>query len=290
LKNLVPNPVRDTATNIHPTALVAPGAQLGVGVRIGPWCSVGEHARLGDGVELQSHVVVDGHTTLGAGVRAFPFATIGMPPQDLKYRGEPTRVEVGARTLIREHVTIHRGTPGGGGLTSIGADCMLMCVVHIAHDCHLGDRNIVANNTMFGGHITTGEQVFIGGGTAIHQFVRIGRHAAVGGMSGVEGDVIPYGLVMGNRARLAGLNLVGLKRRGFTRPQIHALRGAFRLLFRAEGTLGDRIDETELRFAAEPVVGEVLDFMRGPAKRPLCRASTLRDGDIPDDLDDAEAE
>lgn len=276
-------------TTIHPTAVVARGASLGQGVRIGPWCSVGEHATLGDGVELLSHVVIDGHATLGAGVRAFPFATIGLPPQDLKYRNEPTRVEIGPRSIVREHVTIHRGTPGGGGLTSIGADCMLMCVAHIAHDCHLGDRNIIANNVMFGGHITTGEQVFIGGGSAIHQFVRIGRHAAVGGMSGVEGDVIPYGLVMGNRARLAGLNLVGLKRRGFSRAQIHALRGAFRLLFRAEGTLGDRIDETELRFAAEPVVGEVLDFMRADAKRPLCRAADLRDADIPDDLDDADA-
>jgi UDP-N-acetylglucosamine acyltransferase len=278
-----------TPTTIHPNAVVAQGAQLGVGVSIGPWCSVGPDCIIEDGVELLSHVVVDGHTRLGPGVRAFPFATIGLPPQDLKYRGEPTRVEIGARSLIREHVTIHRGTPGGGGVTHIGADCMLMCVVHIAHDCHLADRCIVANNVMFGGHIHVGEQVFIGGGSAIHQFVRIGRHAAIGGMSGVEGDVIPYGLVMGNRARLSGLNLVGLKRRGFSRGQIHALRGAFRLLFRAEGTLDDRMDEAAVRFAAEPLVAEILSFMRGPAKRPLCRASDLRDADIADDLDDSEA-
>lgn len=276
------------ATAIHPNAVIAPGAQLGTGVRIGPWCTVGPDAEIGDGVELVSHVVVDGHVRLGANTRVFPFATIGMPPQDLKYRNEPTRVEIGRDCLIREHVTIHRGTPSGGGLTSIGDGSMLMCVVHIAHDCHLGPRNIVANNVMFGGHIHTGEQVFIGGGSAIHQFVRIGRHAAIGGMSGVEGDVIPYGLVMGNRARLSGLNLVGLKRRGFTRPQIHALRGAFRLLFRAEGTLDDRMDEAAVRFAAEPVVSEVLAFMRADAKRPLCRAANLRDADSEfDDTDTA---
>jgi len=274
---------------IHPGASVAPGARIGAGVRIGPWCSVGPDVVLEDGVELISHVVVDGHTTIGAGAKLFPFATVGLPPQDLKYKGEPTRVEIGPRSIIREHVTIHRGTPGGGALTRIGADCLLMCVVHIAHDCTLGDRCIIANNVMFGGHITLGEQVFIGGGSAIHQFVRIGRHAAVGGMSGVEGDVIPYGLVMGNRARLAGLNLVGLKRRGFSRAQIHALRAAFRLLFRAEGTLDDRIDEASVRFAAGPLVAEVLDFMRADAKRPLCRAADLRDADIADDLDGPDA-
>ncbi|MCC7281956.1 MAG: acyl-ACP--UDP-N-acetylglucosamine O-acyltransferase [Acetobacteraceae bacterium] len=277
------------ATEIHPGAAVAPGAVIGAGVRIGPWCQVGPDVVLEDGVELVSHVVVDGITRIGAGARLFPFATVGLPPQDLKYRGEPTRVEIGPRSVIREHVTIHRGTPGGGGLTRIGADCLLMCVVHIAHDCTLGDRCIIANNVMFGGHITLGEQVFIGGGSAIHQFVRIGRHAAVGGMSGVEGDVIPYGLVMGNRARLAGLNLVGLKRRGFARAQIHALRGAFRLLFRAEGTLEDRMDEASVRFAAEPLVAEVLGFMRDDAKRPLCRAADLRDADISDDLDEPDA-
>jgi UDP-N-acetylglucosamine acyltransferase len=275
-----------TVADIHQGASIASGARIGAGVRIGPWCRVGPDVVLEDGVELMSHVVVDGLTTIGAGTKVFPFATIGLPPQDLKYRGEPTRVEIGPRCQIREHVTIHRGTPGGGGLTRIGAEVMLMCVVHIAHDCVVGDRSIIANNVMFGGHITVGEQVFIGGGSAIHQFVRIGRHAAVGGMSGVEGDVIPYGLVMGNRARLAGLNLVGLKRRGFSRAQIHALRGAFRLLFRAEGTLDDRMDEAAVRFATEPLVSEVLAFMRADAKRPLCRAADLRDADIADDSDD----
>lgn len=279
---------RVRAVDIHPGAAVAPGAELGVGVRIGPWCSVGPGAVLGDGVELMSHVVIDGNVRIGAGTRVFPFATIGLPPQDLKYKGEPTAVEIGPNCQVREHVTIHRGTPGGGGLTRIGAGCLLMCVVHIAHDCTLGEHCIVANNVMFGGHIRVGEQVFIGGGSAIHQFVRIGRHAAVGGMSGVEGDVIPYGLVMGNRARLAGLNLVGLKRRGFSRGQIHALRGAFRLLFRAEGTLEDRMDEASVRFATEPLVGEILGFMQADAKRPLCRAADLRDADIAEDLDESD--
>jgi UDP-N-acetylglucosamine acyltransferase len=268
---------------IHPTAAVAPSAVIGEGCRIGPACVVGPHVELGAGVELISHVVVDGHTRLGDGVRVFPFATIGMAPQDLKYKGEPTRCEIGARTLIREHATIHRGSVGGAGVTRVGADCMIMAVAHVAHDCTLADRVIIANNVMLGGHVEIGDTVFVGGGTAIHQFVRIGRQAVIGGMSGVEADVIPYGSAMGNRARMIGLNLIGLKRRGFSRPQIHALRGAFRLLFKEPGVFSERLEEAERRWADDAQVGEILAFIKAPSKRGLCKAGRDLDADDADD-------
>lgn len=259
--------------HVHSTAQVAPGARLAAGVRVGPYAVIGADAVIGEDVEIASHVVIDGHTTLAPGVRVMPFATIGLPPQDVKYRGEPTRVEIGPRTLVREHATIHRGSVGGG-LTRIGADCMIMCVAHVAHDCDLGDGVIVANNVMFGGHAKVGDNAYIGGGAAIHQFVRIGRNAAVGGMTGVEGDVIPFGLVMGNRARLTGLNLVGLKRRGFPRADINALRAAFRLLFRDEnGTFALRVAEAARRYPTDVLVQEVIGFMRAGGRRPLCRAA-----------------
>lgn len=268
---------------IHPTAAVAPGAVIGEGCRIGPACVVGPEAVLEDGVELMSHVVVDGRTRLGAGVKVYPFATIGMAPQDLKYKGEPTTCEIGPRTLVREHATIHRGSVGGAGVTRVGADCMIMAVAHVAHDCVLGDRVIVANNVMLGGHVEIGDTVFVGGGTAIHQFVRIGRQAVIGGMSGVEADVIPYGSAMGNRARMIGLNLIGLKRRGFTRPQIHALRGAFRLLFKETGVFSERLAQAESRWPDDAQVAEILAFIKGSSKRGLCRAGR----DIGDEDEDA---
>lgn len=270
---------------IHATAQVAPGARLADSVRVGAFSVIGPDVALGEGVEIGAHVVIEGHSTLGAGVRVMPFATIGLPPQDLKYRGEPTRVEIGPRTLVREHATIHRGSVGGG-VTRIGADCMIMCVAHVAHDCELGDGVIVANNVMFGGHAKVGDNAYIGGGAAIHQFVRIGRNAAVGGMSGVEGDVIPFGLVMGNRARLTGLNLVGLKRRGFARSEINALRAAFRLLFRDEnGTFARRVTEAARRHAGDALVQEVIGFVRAGGRRPLCRAAGPAELDLGDETE-----
>lgn len=257
---------------IHPTAVVAPSAIIGEGCRIGPACVVGPHVVLDRDVELISHVVVDGHTRLGTGVKVYPFATIGMAPQDLKYKGEPTRCEIGARTLIREHATIHRGSVGGAGVTRVGADCMIMAVAHVAHDCTLHDRVIIANNVMLGGHVEIGDTVFVGGGTAVHQFVRIGRQAVIGGMSGVEADVIPYGSAMGNRARMIGLNLIGLKRRGFSRAQIHALRGAFRLLFREAGVFSERLEQAAARWPDDAQVAEILAFIRAPSRRGLCKA------------------
>jgi UDP-N-acetylglucosamine acyltransferase len=259
---------------IHPTAVVAPGAQIGSGVRIGPWCSVGPDVIIEDEAELVSHVTVDGWTRIGAGTRLFPFCSVGLAPQDLKYKGELTRCEVGPRTQVREHVTIHRGTVTGTGLTRVGGDCLLMAVAHVAHDCDIGHGVIVANNVVMGGHVSIGDNAVIGGAAALHQFVRIGRGAMVGGVSGVEADVVPFGIVIGNRARLAGLNVVGLKRRGVDRGQLHTLRAAFRLLFRGEGEFADRVERAGAEFGAEPLVAEMLAFIATPSKRGLIRTAT----------------
>ena len=228
--------LRPAPSEIHPTAIVADTAEIGVGVRIGPYC------------------------------------TVGLPPQDLKYRGEPTRCEIGARTQSREHCTIHRGTVTGKGITRIGSDCMLMAVTHVAHDCTLGNHVLVANNAVMGGHVSIADHAVIGGAAAIHQFVRIGRAAMIGGVSGVEADVIPFGSVIGNRARLAGLNVIGLKRRGFGKPEIQRLHEAFRSLFRHEGVFAQRLAETRQRYPDDPLVGEVLAFIDAPSHRGLIRA------------------
>lgn len=271
---------------IHPTAVVAAGAAIGEGVRVGPWCSIGPNVTIESGAELVSHVVVDGRTRIGAGARLFPFCTVGLAPQDLKYKGEDTLCEVGARTQVREHVTIHRGTVTGSGATRVGADCLLMAVVHVAHDCGLGDGVIVANNVVMGGHVTIGDGAVIGGAAALHQFVRIGRGAMIGGVSGVEADVIPFGSVIGNRARLAGLNLVRLKRLGIERRRIHRLRAAFRLLFRAEGVFAARVEAARAEFGEDPLVAELLAFIDAPSRRGLIRAALE---EAPGDDDDAPA-
>ncbi len=268
---------------IHPTAMVAPGARIADDVVIGPFCSVGPDVELAAGVRLISHVVVDGHTSIGAGTLLYPFCTVGLAPQDLKYKGEPTETVIGARTQIREHCTIHRGTVTGTGVTRVGDDCLLMAVVHVAHDCALGNGVIVANNVVMGGHVTIGDHAVIGGASALHQFVRIGRGAMVGGVSGVEADVVPFATVMGNRAYLTGLNLVGLKRRGVDRAGLHRLRAAFRALFACDGSevFADRL--ARVRAAAEdPYVLEMLAFVDAPSRRGLIRhvARRLADEDV----------
>ncbi len=270
----LPRPVGVTmaGVTIHPSALVDPAAFLGHDVRIGPFCVVGPDVVIEDGVELISHVVVDGHTRIGAEATLFPFCTVGLAPQDMKYNGETTRCEIGARTRIREHCTIHRGTATGRGVTSVGADCMLMAVAHVAHDCSVGDHVIIANNVVMGGHVSIGDHAVIGGSAAIHQFVRIGRAAMIGGVSGVEGDVIPFGSVIGNRARLAGLNVVGLKRRGFEKAAITSLRSAFRSLFKSEGVFAHRLEETRAAFGQDRLVAEVLAFIDAESHRGLIRA------------------
>lgn len=264
------------SAEIHALAVVAPGAAIGPGVRVGPFCTVGPEAVLEAGVELVSHVAVEGRTLLREGARLFPFSSVGLPPQDLKYRGEPTGCEIGPRTQLREHVTVHRGSVGGDGVTRVGADCLLMACAHVGHDCRLGDRVILANNVMLGGHVQVGEQCFLGGGAAIHQFVRVGRQAMVGGLAGVTNDIPPFGNVFGLPARLVGLNAVGLRRRGFSRDNLHRLRAAFRLLFRDPGTFDERLRAAETRFQGDALVAEVLEFLRaGDRRRELIRPGRM---------------
>lgn len=263
----------EQGVSIHPSAIVAPGATLGTGVIIGPWCTVGPEVVLGEHVHLISHAVIDGRTSIGEAATIYPFATVGLPPQDLKYQGEPTETVIGPRTVIREHVTIHRGTATGSGITRVGAGCLLMAVVHVAHDCALGDGIVVANNVVMGGHVEIGDGAVIGGAAALHQFVRIGRGAMIGGVSGVEADVIPFGMVIGNRARLAGLNVVGLRRRGQKRESIAALRRAFRDLFAGAGAFADRLAILQSVPEPDPLVAEMLAFVTAPSHRGLIRAA-----------------
>ncbi|MBP2312377.1 acyl-ACP--UDP-N-acetylglucosamine O-acyltransferase [Azospirillum soli] len=259
------------SVSIHPSAVVDPAAKLGEGVFVGPFCAVGPNVELGDNVRLVSHVSIDGRTKVGEGTVIYPFASIGHPPQDLKYRGEPSELIIGRRNQIREHVTMSPGTEGGGMVTRVGDNGLFMVGVHVAHDCVVGDNAVLANNATLAGHVELGDFVTIGGLSAVHQFVRIGSHAMIGGMSGVEKDVIPYGLVMGERARLAGLNLIGLERRGFQKDDIHALRAAYRMLFGPEGTFAERVDEVVRDFGEKTLVTDVLEFIRAKASRSLCQ-------------------
>ena len=255
------------APEIHPSAAVAPGARVGAGCRVGPFCTIGPEAVLEEGVELVSHVVVEGATTLGPGVRVLPFAAIGTAPQDVKYRGEPTRCEIGARTLVREGVTVHRASVGGAGVTRVGSGCMLMAMSHVGHDCLLGESVILANNAMLGGHVHVGVGAFIGGGAAVHQTVRIGRLAMVSGLSGVTNDIPPFGYVFGLPARLVGFNKIGLLRRGASRDQLRTLRVAFALLFKDPGEFAAKVEQAAERFAGEPLVEELIAFIRDPERR-----------------------
>jgi len=258
-------------TDIHPTAIVSPKAEVGDGVKIGPYCVIGDGVILDEGVELLSHVVVDGLTRIGANSHVFPFSSIGHRPQDLKYHGEPSRLEIGCNNVIREHVTMNPGTEGGGMLTKIGNNCLFMVGAHVAHDCVIDDHVILVNNATLGGHVQVGEWAIVGGLSAIHQFVRVGKHAMIGGMSGVEQDVIPYGSVTGNRARLQGLNIVGLRRRNFSRDDIHEMRKAYRLIFAAEGTLAERLDDVAEDFGENEAVSEILQFIRADSSRAICQ-------------------
>jgi UDP-N-acetylglucosamine acyltransferase len=227
---------------------------------------------LDDGVGLRSHVVVEGRVHLGARVQVYPFAVLGTPPQDLKYKGEASRLEVGAGTVIREHCTLNPGTEGGHMLTAVGADCLLMIGAHVAHDCQVGDNVIMANHATLAGHVDVGARAFLGGLSAVHQFSRIGTGAMIGGMSGVENDVIPYGLVTGNRARLQGLNLVGLKRRGVAKSEVQKLRAAYQDLFHGrEGTFRERLDRLSQSYGDVQVVADLVAFIRADSSRSLCQ-------------------
>ena len=258
-------------TEIHPTAIVDPAAELGEGVSVGPYSIANREVVLGDGCQILSHVVVDGRTEIGPNCRIYPFASIGSRPQDMKYQGEPSKLVIGANNIFREHVTVNPGTEGGGMVTSIGNNCLFMMSSHVAHDCLVGNHVIMANNATLAGHVTVEDFAIIGGLSAVHQFCRIGRHAMVGGMSGVEQDVIPYGSVLGNRARLAGLNIVGLKRRGFSRTEIAILRKAYRLLFAEEGTISERLEDVTEMYTESQAVMDIVSFIREDSNRAICQ-------------------
>lgn len=253
-------------SNIHPSAVVEAGAEIDPTARVGPFSVVGSGVRLGAGVELRSHVVVTGDTEIGEETVVFPFSVIGEVPQDKKYKGEASRLVIGARNRIREHVTMNGGTDGGGGVTKIGDDGLFMAGCHIAHDAHVGDRVIIVNSAAIAGHCVLEDDVIVGGLSGIHQFVRIGRGAIIGAVTMVTNDVIPYGLVQAPRGELDGLNLVGLKRRGVARSDITALRAAFQMLAQGEGTFHDRAErlgaETESDY-----VREIVNFVMGDSDR-----------------------
>ena len=254
----------------HPTAIVEDGARVASDVRIGPFCTIGPQVEVAEGCELISHVVLAGRTRIGPRTRLFPFASIGHQPQDLKYKGEPSTLVVGADCIIREGVTMNPGTQGGGMETVVGDRCAFLANSHVGHDCRVGSNVIFSNNVMLAGHCTVGDHAILGGGAAIIQFARIGNHAFLGGMSALEQDLIPYGMALGNRAYLSGLNIVGLQRRGFSREQIHNLRRAYRLLFAAEGTLAERVEDVADEFTDNPIVQEIVAFIRLGGKRSLC--------------------
>lgn len=256
---------------VHATAIVEDGARLADDVTVGPYCTVGAEVTLEAGVELVSHVVVAGETRIGAGTRVWPFASLGHRPQDLKYRGEATRLEIGPRAMIREHVTINRGTAGGGGVTRLAAGCLVMAGCHVAHDCRLGESAILASGAVLGGHVEVGDFASVGGLAAVHQHVRIGAHAFVGGLSGVDRDVIPFATAIGNRATLAGLNLVGLKRRGFDRDEIDTLREAYRMIFATDGSLAERAARTAAAYPDAEPVQRLVAFIRADTSRHFCR-------------------
>jgi UDP-N-acetylglucosamine acyltransferase len=232
---------------------------------------VGREVEIADDAVLQSHVVIDGRTRIGSGTRIFPNAVIGAPPQDISYGGEPTSVEIGSNCIIREHVTVHRGTAHGAGVTRVADNCYLMVGVHIAHDCQIDKQVVIVNGVALAGHVTVGAHAIISGLTGVHQRTRIGAHAFLGGMSSIVADVIPFAAASGNRAELAGLNIVGLKRRGFDRQTIHALRAAYQAIFNGVGSLQERVDTVAGDFADVPPVMQIVEFIRAGGDRPLTR-------------------
>lgn len=256
-------------TEIHPSAIIEKSAQLGDGVKIGPYCVIGANVKLGNNVTLKSHVAVDGYTTIGESTIVFPFASLGSAPQDLKYAGEKSELIIGKNNKIREHVTMNPGTAGDKMKTVVGDNCLFMMSSHVAHDCVIGNNVILANNATLAGHVEVGDYAIIGGLSAVHQFVRIGPFAMIGGMSGVEHDVIPFGLVKGERAHLAGLNYIGLERRGFTKEQVQSLLKAFKQIFEGEGTLSERTAKVATDYKDEQAVMRVIDFIRAKEGRSV---------------------
>lgn len=264
------------SVSIHDTAVVDPKAKLGAGVSIGPFCVVGGDVTLGDNVELIGHVNLTGNTSIGADGKLYPFVSMGYPPQDFKHKGGEVGIEIGPRCTFRENVNIHPGTDIGKPITRIGHDCYFMVGTHLAHEGQMGNHVVVSNGAQIGGNVTIGDHAVLGGLCAIHQHTRIGAHAFIGGMATVITDVIPYGFVMGNAAHLAGLNVVGLKRRGFSRDQIRELRAAYRLLFAQEGTFAERLRDTEKLYGEHELVKEIVSFIQDDGNRSLCMPQSSR--------------
>lgn len=252
---------------IHPLAAVEPGATIGAGTRIGPFCTVSEKAVIGAGVELISHVAVMGATTIGDGCRIFPGAALGADPQNLKHKGGPSTLTIGRNCTIHEGVTLHRGTDVSRGATTIGDDCYLMAYSHVAHDCSVGNKVTMANGATLGGHCEIGNGVTIGGLTAVHQFVRVGDRAFIGGCSAVVGDVIPYAMAAGNRAKLRGFNIIGMRRSGIDRATIHAMRQAYRLIFDPARPIAENLADAAKEFAGSAEVMSIVEFMSSRGKR-----------------------
>jgi UDP-N-acetylglucosamine acyltransferase len=271
---------------IDPTARVADGARIGDDVEIGPYCIVGPQVEFKRGVRLINHVHVTGATTIGEETVVYPFSSLGTPPQSVHYKGGPTQLVIGAHCELREGVTMNTGTEAGGGITSIGERCSFMVGSHVGHDCHVGNSVTLANNTVLGGHVEVGDSTFLGGHVAIHQFVRIGEGVMMAGMSAARDDIIPFGFALGQTGALVGLNIVGLRRRGATKAEMHRIRRAYRSLFFVEGRIADRIEAVAREFADDPVVGKMIAFIRAGGKRPLMRPRARRGADGPaDDAD-----
>ena len=258
------------SVDIRPTAIVSKGAELADGVSIGPFSIIGEHVRIGAGTQILAHVVIENRTTIGEDCSVRNFANLGGPPHHTGYRGEPTELVIGDRNRIWEHVTMHIAAPGGDGHTRVGNDGFYMAASHVGHDSVVGDNVVLAHSATLGGHVHVGDFVTVSGLAAVHQFCRVGRYSFIGGLAAVTKDVIPYGMVWGNHAHLEGLNLVGLKRRDFSRETISELRSAYRLLFAEEGTFQERIDDAVLTFGKSAPVMEIINFIRADSSRPLC--------------------
>jgi UDP-N-acetylglucosamine acyltransferase len=256
---------------IHKTAIIEGNVKLGDNVEVGPYAVIMGNIEIGSGTKIIAQAHISGNTKIGENNKIFPFASIGTQPQDLKYNGEEVFLEIGNNNTIREHVTINPGTVTGATYTRIGNNCLFMVGAHIAHDCVVGNNIILANNATLAGHVQVGENAIIGGLSAIHQFVRIGANAMVGGMSGIENDVIPYGNAFGERASLNGLNLVGLKRKNFSRETIHSLRNAFKDIFETDGNLEERIKRVKSEYQNNNEVSEIISFIESSKDRALCQ-------------------
>lgn len=259
---------------IDPSARVAPGAVIGANVEIGPYCVVGPNVTIGDDCKLVAHVHLAGHTSIGPACTIYPFASLGTPPQSVHYKGEPTRLVVGARCQLRESVTINIGTEGGGGITSVGDECFLMVGAHVGHDCQVGRNVVIANNTVLGGHCHVEDHVFLGGHCAVHQHVRVGESAMVAGFSAFADDVIPFGFVLEPVARLGGVNVIGMRRRGVSKDAIRAVQRAYALLFEGNGEFASRVQKTEGEFGNVPEVARIIAFLRAGKRRPVMLAKT----------------